>query len=93
MLHFFVRPSPLTCVCSSDSARIQFFLASSADIDEDVGLNSDINATALDALRLKIRKSSKQQAELDAGVIATSYQVALICKLHLLVDSSDEMID
>ena len=94
LLHFFVRPSPLTCVASSDSARIQFSLAASVDIDEDAGLDSPANEAALDALRLKIRASSRQQAESDSGeggeaAVATAFDVAQECRLHLLVPPDD----
>ena len=60
ILHFFVGRSPtITCVPSTDSARIQSALASSAEIDGDAGVDSPRNAAAMDALRIKIRGSSR----------------------------------
>lgn len=59
MLHFFVRRSPITCVPSAECARIQSALASSTEIDGDERVDSPLNASSMDALRLKIRSSSR----------------------------------
>jgi uncharacterized membrane protein YgcG len=59
MLHFFARASPITCVASKDSARIQVALASSVDIDAEQDLGSPANAAGLEAIRLKISKTSR----------------------------------
>lgn len=93
LLHFFVRLSPLTCVASGDSARIQYALASNVDIDEDAGLDSDVNAAAMDALRIKIRATSKQQSDMDSEnslkVVTTSFEVSRVSRLHLLRTDTD----
>ena len=89
LLHFFVRLSPLTCVASGDSARIQYALASSIDFDEEAGLESEINTAAIDSLREKIRSSSKHQCDVASDdnrkPVQTSYEVSRVCRLHLLL--------
>lgn len=91
LLHFFVRPSPLTCVASNDSARIQFALATDFYIDEDAGLGSPANTDPLEVLRLRIKSSSKNKAGVDIAddIIMTSHDVAKICRLHLLIPTND----
>lgn len=83
-LHFFAKPSAITCVPSQESARIAHYLSSSLDILDYSDICNPVNASGLEAIRLKILSSRKEPAPGPGGVRLTAFDVLRLCRVHLL---------